>query len=177
MVAMPTGSSIDAPPRRRRVGASSVRDTATMSDAGWSVQVTFDCADAHVLADWWAETLRWEVEPQDESFIRSMIEQGYATEDDTTTHRGSLVWRGAAAVGPRPDGPGPDGPRLLFMEVPEPKTVKNRVHLDLRPPPGSDLESLRREVEARGATRVGSGRQGPHSWIVYTDPESNEFCL
>ena len=44
-------------------------------------QVVIDCKNPHVLADWWAETLEWIVEPQDEAFIRSMVDQGFATED------------------------------------------------------------------------------------------------
>ncbi len=144
---------------------------------GWQVQVTIDCERPHELADWWAETLDWEVEPQDEAFIRSMIEQGFATDDDTATHRGSLVWRTATAIRPGPGDDAPDGPRILFQVVPEPKSVKNRVHLDLRPPADADLGALRAGVEARGARRIGEGRQGPHHWVVYADPEGNEFCL
>ena len=60
---------------------------------GFAVQVVVDCDDPHMLADWWAETLRWTVEPQDESFIRSMIDQGHATEAETRLHKGALVWR------------------------------------------------------------------------------------
>ncbi len=146
-------------------------------DTSWDVQVTIDCRRAHHLADWWADTLRWEVEPQDESFIRSMIDQGFATIDDTETHRGALVWKGTTAIRPRSDGGGPGGPRILFQDVPEPKSVKNRIHLDLRPPRDADLDALRAHVEARGATRIGSGQKGPHSWVVFTDPEGNEFCL
>lgn len=46
----------------------------------YEFQVTVDCADPHALADWWAETLGWQVEPQDEAFIRQMINAGYATD-------------------------------------------------------------------------------------------------
>jgi len=139
--------------------------------AAWRVQVTIDAARPHHLADWWAETLRWDVEEQDEAFIRSMIDQGFATEADTETHRGALVWRGAAVINSA------TGPRMFFQGVPEEKAGKNRVHLDLRPPEGVDLDELRAELEARGATPIGSGQQGPHSWVVFADPEGNEFCL
>ena len=150
-------------------------DTPNERPAGFTVQVTIDCADPHGLADWWAETLRWEVEPQDEGFIRSMIEQGHANEADTCTHRGALVWREGAAI--RPAGePTAGQPRMLFQLVGEPKTVKNRVHLDVRPTT-DDLERLRVELVARGATVVGGGRQGPHEWVTFADPEGNEFCL
>src|SRR3712207_9533943 len=90
------------------------------------VQIVIDCADPHGLADWWAEVLGWQVEPQDEAFIRRMVATGAATEADTTTHRGALVWRSGAAL----RSPAPGRPRLLFQLVPEAKTVQNRVHLD-----------------------------------------------
>ena len=60
--------------------------------------------------------------------------------------------------------------------MPEPKTVKNRVHLDLRPAAGEDAPTVD-DLVARGATVVGSGREGPHTWTVLTDPEGNEFCV
>ena len=51
----------------------------------YEFQVAVDCADPHTLADWWAETLGWQVEPSDEAFIRRMISAGYAAESDTKT--------------------------------------------------------------------------------------------
>ncbi len=141
-----------------------------------TVQVTIDCRDAHTLADWWAETLGWEVEAQDADFIRSMIDQGHATEADTATHRGALVWKGAAAIGPPGEG-SPGQPRLLFLDVPEPKSTKNRVHLDLRPAPDTDIAAIRDRLVERGATVVGGGREGAHEWVTLADPEGNEFCL
>ena len=149
-----------------------------MSDTAFSVQVTVDCERPHHLADWWAETMRWRVEPQDESFIRSMIEQGFATDDDTTTHDGKLVWAEATAIGPA-EADGPGQPRMLFMKVPEAKSVKNRVHFDLRTgiDDPTELDALRQELVERGASIVGEGRQGPHTWKVMTDPEGNEFCV
>ena len=64
----------------------------------YEFQVAVDCADAHTLADWWAETLGWQVEPSDEAFIRRMISAGYATEDATKLHNGVLVWKDGAAM-------------------------------------------------------------------------------
>lgn len=138
-----------------------------------AIQVAVDCADALTLADWWAETLGWQVEPTDEAFVRQMVEQGFATEDDTTTSHGKLVWRGAAAISPDPTG-GRSRLRVLFQDVPEPKTVKNRLHLDVRT---GDKDAARAELEARGARYVETGRQGPQSWHVMLDPEGNEFCV
>lgn len=64
-------------------------------------------------------------------------------------------------------------PGLLFVTVPEPKTVTNRLHFDFRP------DDRDREVErmlALGATRADVG-QGEVSWVVLADPEGNEFCI
>jgi hypothetical protein len=61
--------------------------------------------------------------------------------------------------------------------VPEAKTAKNRVHLDLRPHPDEDLAAIRQSLTARGAVEIGEGQQGPHRWITLADPEGNEFCL
>lgn len=135
-------------------------------------QIVADCREPHRLAEWWALTLGWEVEAQDEAFIRSMLERGLASEVDTTTYRDRLVWRDGAAVNPPAGAP---GVRLLFVRVPEGKTVKNRMHLDLRG--ASDTEALRASLLARGAVRIGEGQQGPHSWVVMADPEDNEFCV
>ncbi len=139
-------------------------------------QVVVDSADPHVLADWWAETLGWSVEPTDEGFIREMIAKGYATESETRTYRGSLVWKAGAGIR-HPDSP-PEGPprRILFQEVPEAKTVKNRLHLDVWV--GADnVEATLEKLKARGAEFLWRGRQGPHSWVTMADPEGNEFCV
>ena len=135
-------------------------------------QVTIDCAKPHELADWWAEALGWTVEPSDEAFIRRMIEAGHASEDDTTTHRGVLVWKEGAAI----NSPDPGRPRVLFQEAPEGKTVKNRVHLDLRPGDGDPAAVVERLL-AMGATELWRASQGPHKWVTLADPEGNEFCV
>ncbi|HLI45077.1 MAG TPA: VOC family protein [Acidimicrobiales bacterium] len=140
----------------------------------YSYQVTIDTRDPHGLADWWAEALGWEVEPTDESFIRRMISEGYATEGDTTLHRGRLVWASGAAI-VHPEGVG-RAPRTLFQLVPEPKSVKNRVHLDLRIGE-DDLESTVARLTAAGASVLHQASQGPHSWYTLADPEGNEFCV
>jgi hypothetical protein len=68
------------------------------------------------------------------------------------------------------------GHRLAFHRVPEGKTVKNRMHLDLR------VGAERREAEvarlvAAGATELHRASQGPHEWATLADPEGNEFCV
>jgi len=75
-----------------------------------------------------------------------------------------------------PAGSPQDGvvPDLLFLRVPDDKTVKNRLHLDLRP---SDQLAEVTRLEGLGARRVDIG-QGPDvSWVVLADPEGNEFCV
>jgi hypothetical protein len=138
----------------------------------FDVQVVIDSSSPHDLADWWAEALGWQVEEQDEGFIRRMIEEGAASEADTTRHRGALVWKVGAAI----RSPDPGRPRVLFQHVPEAKTVKNRVHLDVSV--GAD----RRDAEvarllALGATELWRSSQGPFEWTTLADPEGNEFCV
>ena len=135
------------------------------------IQLVIDCHDPHGLADWWADTLDWTVEPQDEAFIHSMIEQGHASLDETTRHEGRLVWRTGAAITSSESG----APRILFQLVPESKAGKNRLHIDVRA--GADPQPLREQIVQRGAPVIGSGRQGPHEWVTLTDPEGNEFCV
>lgn len=142
----------------------------------FAVQLVVDCASPHHLADWWAETLLWEVEHQDATFIRSMIDKGLANEADTARHNGALVWASASAIRPK-DNPAGGQPRILFQQVPEAKIVKNRIHLDLRPDGPVDLPALHVSLIDRGATRIGEGAQGPHQWLTFADPEGNEFCV
>jgi hypothetical protein len=142
----------------------------------YEFQVVVDCADPHALAGWWAETLGWVVEPSDEAFIRRMIAEGHATDDDTTIHNGVLVWKEGAAIR-HPDGPERgQRKRVLFQLVPEPKTVKNRVHLDVWVGP-ENVEAELEKLTARGAKFLHRGQQGPHSWVTLADPEGNELCI
>jgi hypothetical protein len=138
----------------------------------FDLQVVIDSSAPHELADWWAEAIGWQVEPQDEAFIRRMIEAGAASEEDTIRHRGALVWREGAAI----TSPDPGRPRVLFQQVPEGKTVKNRLHLDVRVGPDRREAEVSRLLEL-GATELWRGSQGPHEWATLADPEGNEFCV
>jgi len=142
----------------------------------YDFQVVVDCADPHALADWWAETLGWEVEPQDEAFIRRMITEGYATEADTIRHNDKLVWSGGAAI--RHPGAPDSGrrQRVLFQVVPEPKTVKNRLHIDVFAG-AENVTAQASRLVARGAPVLHTASQGPHEWVTLADPEGNEFCV
>ncbi|MGD0985168.1 MAG: VOC family protein [Acidimicrobiales bacterium] len=75
-----------------------------------------------------------------------------------------------------PAGGPEDGvvPDLLFLRVPEPKTVKNRLHLDLRP---ADQTREVERLESLGARRVSVGETPEATWVVLADPEGNEFCV
>jgi predicted enzyme related to lactoylglutathione lyase len=73
-----------------------------------------------------------------------------------------------------PDGR--PGPKLLLQQVPEPKTTKNRMHLDIEV---ADIETEASRLEALGARRVRDDHIHEHgsTWILMTDPEGNEFCV
>jgi len=142
----------------------------------YDFQVTVDCADPHKLADWWAEAIGWDVEPSNEDFIRKMINEGYAKEEETKLHQGTLVWKEGAAI-VHPDEPATGmRKRVLFQLVPESKTVKNRMHLDVNVGP-ENVETEHQRLIAAGATFLHRGSQGPHSWVTLADPEGNEFCI
>lgn len=68
-----------------------------------------------------------------------------------------------------------NGPHLAFQKVPEPKAMKNRLHLDVRAP---DRLAFIEKAVAMGGTHVGDHQEGDFPlWSVMTDPEGNEFCL
>jgi predicted enzyme related to lactoylglutathione lyase len=72
--------------------------------------------------------------------------------------------------------PGGSGPFLELLRVPEAKTVKNRLHVDVAPLPGGDVQAEARRLAEAGAVRIDVG-QGQVSWEVLADPEGNEFCV
>jgi predicted enzyme related to lactoylglutathione lyase len=71
-------------------------------------------------------------------------------------------------------GLGPGAPNLLFLQVPEGKQTKNRLHLDLAV---SDVATAVDEALTLGARRAEGELAGPFRWVVMVDPEGNEFCL
>lgn len=71
---------------------------------------------------------------------------------------------------------GPAGRCLIFLRVPEPKTIKNRMHICLRPVDRSRDEEVERLLDL-GATLVDDLRTGETGWAVLADPEGNEFCV
>jgi hypothetical protein len=75
-----------------------------------------------------------------------------------------------------PEGSREDGivPDLLFGRVPEGKSIKNRLHLDLRP---VDQAAEVARLEGLGAKRISVGQGDDVTWVVMADPEGNEFCV
>ncbi|MDQ6847253.1 MAG: VOC family protein [Candidatus Dormibacteraeota bacterium] len=69
--------------------------------------------------------------------------------------------------------PGGESPDILFLHVPEQKSVKDRIHIDLRP---DDQAAEVERLTSLGATRIDIG-QGDVTWVVMADPEANEFCV
>jgi catechol 2,3-dioxygenase-like lactoylglutathione lyase family enzyme len=113
---------------------------------------TIDCRNAFELSEWWKPVL------------------GYADVDGDPNLPGheECMIRDPET-----------GHRLLFIEVPEAKAGKNRLHLDLRPRAGTRDEEVARLLD-HGAVEVADlrGLHGPGTgWVVLADPEGNEFCL
>ena len=82
-----------------------------------------------------------------------------------------MKWCSSRPLGSPEDGVAAD---ILFLRVPEPKSVKNRLHLDLRP---DDQAAEVARFEAMGARRVDVGQPDDVTWVVLADPEDNEFCI
>lgn len=140
-----------------------------------SVQVVIDCADPAGLARFWAAAL---------GYVEQEPPAGFASWQDFLTAQGvpESEWNSANAV----VDPDQRGPRIFFQRVPEPKAVKNRLHLDLNVGGGraAPLETRRERVNAEarrlrelGASEVRATERGEEFWIVMQDPEGNEFCL
>jgi len=143
-------------------------------------KIAIDCADPHRLAAFWAEALDYVVEDHS-PLVQFLLDQGQVTDDQVTTVDGRLAWRHAAGVRD-PDAPVDErsgvgkGGRVLFQVVPEAKTVKNRVHLDLHIGPERRDEVVK-HLEALGGTRLWDGSEGGSTWVTMADPEGNEFCV
>jgi predicted enzyme related to lactoylglutathione lyase len=121
--------------------------------------VVFDCRRPAPLARFWAAVLDgYDVAPYDDAEIERLRKIGI---DDVEDDPGVLV-----------ESQGFE-PRLCFQLVPESKVVKNRVHLDLR---CNDLEAETARLVGLGA-EVLTATGAQDNWVVFTDPEGNEFCL
>ena len=107
-----------------------------------------DAHDPAALAQWWADALGWRITESEPDEV--VLEPPAGSPED-----------GVAAD-------------ILFLRVPEPKSVKNRLHLDLRP---DDQAAEVARFEAMGARRVDVGQPDDVTWVVLADPEDNEFCI
>ncbi|MBF6287536.1 VOC family protein [Nocardia cyriacigeorgica] len=143
-------------------------------------KLVIDSRDSATLADFWAAALEYEVEDPT-VLVEQLLAAGQLPESAVLEHGGRKTFRGYAAIR-HPDDPFDQasgvgrGRRLLFQDVPEAKTVKNRLHIDVHSAPGG-LDELVRRLEDLGATRVEEFDRGPAGhWWVMRDPEGNEFC-
>ena len=140
-------------------------------------QLVIDCAEPHRLAAFWAAALHYEHEEID-AFVQGLLDGGLIPAEITTKVDGKLRWKDVASLRHPEDGiderGAGTGRRMLFQAVPEAKTVKNRLHLDLLVGP----EACDAEVErlARLGATVVSTHDGPEGrWVLMSDPEGNEF--
>lgn len=111
---------------------------------------TIDCRDAYALSEWWKDVIGYTDVPGD------------------------------------PNEPGDEecmildpesGHRLLFIEVPDAKSVKNRLHLDLAPTNATRDEEVERVLGLGAGQLADLRRPDGTGWVVLTDPEGNEFCV
>ena len=134
-------------------------------------QVTFDTAEPHAQAAFWAQVLRIEVEDHS-TLVDRLVDEGLMPAEDRVPVDGRSAFRDVAAC----SDPAGLEPRLYFQWVPEPKTAKNRVHLDVHVDPDRKEDEVARLV-ALGAALIGvHSDRGPATYVL-RDPEGNEFCL
>ena len=125
-------------------------------------EIVIDCARPAALARFWAAAIDgYALRPYDEEEIARLAAAGiHDLEDDPTV-----------AI----DSPDEAAPVLFFQRVPEPKAVKNRVHLDLA---ATDQAATVARLLSLGATIVAEHRRDDGvGWTVMADPEGNEFCV
>ncbi|MEU8322405.1 VOC family protein [Nonomuraea sp. NPDC048881] len=148
------------------------------------VQITFDAHDPKALSTFWRDALGY-VHPGPPGVELPQGADPLAAWNDFLAGMGvPEEERDTRSAIEDPDG---RGPRVFFQRVPEGKTAKNRVHLDVRAAPGLRGEERMAALEAEcerlvglGATRVRRHEPEPPfgaGHIVLTDPEGNEFCL
>ncbi|MCC3296128.1 VOC family protein [Arthrobacter sp. zg-Y411] len=109
--------------------------------------IALDAADPRRLAGFWTQALGYRIEETNDADVISLVGT---------------------------DGVGPD---IDIIPVPEGKTVKNRLHLDLRASEGSTQAQEVDRLLSLGAVRVDVGQGSEVDWVVLADPEGNEFCV
>ncbi|MGW1909814.1 VOC family protein [Streptomyces sp. NPDC002076] len=152
--------------------------TQTPAPLHWKLVI--DAADPHAQADFWAAALHYTAE-DNSALVERLLAAGALPGGATVEYHGRPAFRDLIAVRHPEDPYDPDtgtglGRRLLFQRVPEPKTAKNRLHLDLHAGPKRRAAEVAR-LEGLGARVVREVKEPGGQWLVMTDPEGNEFCL
>lgn len=143
-------------------------------------KLVIDAADPHRVADFWAEALGYQVE-DNTALIEPLLAAGAIDASLLTEHHGHPSWKTVVAIR-HPDDPYDpatgmgEGRRLLFQHVPEAKTVKNRLHIDIHSAP-NDRQAEVARLTALGATHLRDVQEPGGAWTVLTDIEGNEFCV
>jgi hypothetical protein len=138
------------------------------------IQVVIDCADPARVATFWASALGYVVQPPPEGFAsweEFLTSIGFP--EDRFNSRSAVV------------DPAGQGPRIFFQQVPESKTVKNRVHIDINASHGAANEAEARdlvdnkvdELVTQGAIVLRDYEEFGERTVVMQDPEGNEFCV
>ncbi|MEU6480660.1 VOC family protein [Streptomyces sp. NPDC047017] len=156
------------------------RSAADAAAAPVHVKLVVDAADPHAQADFWAGALHYV--PEDNSvLVEQLLAVGALPGAATVEFRGRPAFRDLIAVRHPEDPYDPErgtglGRRLLFQRVPEAKTGKNRLHLDLHVGADRRDEEVER-LKALGASELRQVKEPSGAWVVMADPEGNEFCV
>ncbi|MFF2199003.1 VOC family protein [Streptomyces sp. NPDC058145] len=143
-------------------------------------KLVIDAADPHTQADFWAAALHYEAE-DNSALVERLLSFGALPGQATVEYHGRPAFRDLIAVR-HPDDPyDPDtgtglGRRLLFQRVPERKTVKNRLHIDVHAGDGRRADEVAR-LRALGARVLREVKEPGGEWVLMADPEDNEFCV
>jgi hypothetical protein len=130
-------------------------------------QITIDCDDAQQMMAFWSVALGYVEEPPPAGYL--------SWQDFLRAHDVPIPPTGSIGAIVDPEG---IGPRVLFLRVPERKSVKNRVHLDLRAGRSDDAKTAKiAELVSAGASTVRRVEEHGQWWMVMADPEGNEFCV
>lgn len=143
-------------------------------------KLVIDAGDPHAQAAFWAAALGY-LEEDNSAHIQRLLDLGALPPDLTVTVSDRLAFRDLIAVR-HPDDPYEEqtgiglGRRILFQRVPEKKTVKNRLHLDVHAAQGTRDAEVER-LESLGASVYRRVEEPSGTWVVMQDPEGNEFCV
>jgi predicted enzyme related to lactoylglutathione lyase len=113
------------------------------------LNVTLDCQDASAVAQFWEAVT---------GYPKELVQQPGNDHWVVSSPDGSLPW-------------------LVFVTVPEEKSIKNRMHLDLLPADASQEDEVARLLDLGASVVDDRRRSDPWGWVVMADPEGNEFCV